>query len=447
MYKAYVTELKNVRPHSNADRLQLADCFGNTVCIDLSFKEGDVGVYFPEGGQLSEEFCKENDLVRRKDENGNPTGGYLDPNKRNITAIRLRGEKSEGLFLPLSCLDYTGVNSSELPLGTVITIINGYEICTKYIPQSNSFNRQKQKLGNRVRKKKVPIAPLFIEHADTEQLAYNLAAFHTGDLIDITLKMHGTSARTAYLPTFQGYADSRFTELMNWARRRVGKEEKHGKPIYEYDYVTGTRRVVLDPQTDEGGYYGNNDFRYEHTDTFRGKLLKGEEIYYEIIGFTNEGTPIMGQGKTPKEGEKLYGKTMCFSYNCDPDGESAPKSDIYVYRMTMTNEDGDLIEYSPDFMRYRCEQMGVKCVPRFETAIIPEDVNPGEWVLEQAEKFYDGPDPVGKTHVREGVVIRIVNRPKFSAYKHKNFLFKVATGIIAENTNIENLSEDILSEL
>jgi hypothetical protein len=35
-YKAYVTQLKNVRKHPNADRLLLGDCFGNTVCVNLN---------------------------------------------------------------------------------------------------------------------------------------------------------------------------------------------------------------------------------------------------------------------------------------------------------------------------------------------------------------------------------------------------------------------------
>lgn len=36
MYCGFVTNLKNVRPHPNADRMKLADCFGNTVCVGLS---------------------------------------------------------------------------------------------------------------------------------------------------------------------------------------------------------------------------------------------------------------------------------------------------------------------------------------------------------------------------------------------------------------------------
>ena len=138
-----------------------------------------------------------------------------------------------------------------------------------------------------------------------------------------------------------------------------------------------------------------------------------------------------------------------------------PQSDMYVYRMTMTNEDGFVVEYTPDFMRYRCEQMGVKCVPVMDTFIIPktiateiddEDgshyiefdskmVDAGQYVIKKAEQYYDGPDPIGKTHIREGVVARIINRPKFCAYKHKNFEFKVLEGIIKDTASAPDMEE------
>ena len=111
------------------------DCFGNTVCVNLDYAENEIGVYFPTGGQLSEEFCEVNNLVRKKDDAGNNIGGYMDPAKRNVTTIRLRGEKSDGLFLPLSCLVYTGVNLDDLKIGDPITVVNGHEICQKYIPK------------------------------------------------------------------------------------------------------------------------------------------------------------------------------------------------------------------------------------------------------------------------------------------------------------------------
>lgn len=472
----YVTQINNLRPHSNADRLQLTDIFGNTVCVDLNIKIGDTGVYFPTDLQLSEEFCEKNDLVRRKGPNGENLGGYLEPGKRNIRAMNLRGEKSDGLFLPMSCLDYCFGNGAigYMNIGDTITVVNGHEICQKYIPKGKKSGATVA-TGNKTRKKKEPIAPLFVEHADTEQLAYNLSAFKAGDQIEITLKMHGTSQRTGYLPMFKGYKRTLKDKILR----------REGTPVYDYGYVTGTRRTVLD--NFDGGFYGSNEFREQHAEVFYNKLWKGETVYYEVVGFTHTGTPIMStadNGKLGKDFVKQYGKTTTFSYGCAADGHkimhgtdeygdfqlsvSHPQSDCYVYRMTMTNEDGQVVEYTPDFMRYRCEQMGVKTVPVFWKGYIPDcayaspadedreagylnggEISLGEYVKNIAEKFYDGTDPIGKTHVREGVVVRIINRPKFTAYKHKNFSFKVLSGIALEKVSDSDaaIDADILAEM
>lgn len=254
-----------------------------------------------------------------------------------MCAIKLRGEKSDGLFLPLESLAYTGVDLDSLHAGDVIDgVLNGHNICCKYIPRKNIVEYNKQKYGSKVPRIKVPLVPLFAEHADTEQLAYNLAAFKSGDEIEITLKMHGTSQRTGYLPVLK-----RFKRTL-WDRIT----RKQGKPIYEYDYVSGTRRTVL--ENFEGGFYGSNEFRQQHHDAFVGKLNKGETVYYEVVGFTHTGAPIMGNGKNEKLGKdfvKQYGKETVFSYGCKSghlggkvldkeimDNECIvyPQSDIYV---------------------------------------------------------------------------------------------------------------------
>lgn len=448
MYRAYVTKVKNVRPAENADRLNLCEAFGNTVVVDKNVNENDLYIYFPCDGQLSLEFCLNNNLLRKLPD-GTPSSGYMDPDKRNVIAIKLRGNKSDGLVLPLNCVSYTGILLNELTEGFAFTTLNGHEICKKYIPMRQ--NRQGHASeGNHVRKKKAPIAPLFIEHADTEQLAYNLNAFKPNDLIEITLKMHGTSQRTGYLPMLKGYKKTLLDRIMR----------RDGTPIYEYGYVSGTRRTVLNDW--EGGFYGSNMFRKKHADFFEGKLHKGEEVYYEVVGFTDEGMPIMASASNKKLNDKdflkKYGETTTFSYGCSCTGyysygdgsyDELPKSDFYVYRMTMTNEDGDVVEYTPDFMRYRCEQMGCKCVPMLWKGFIPEHpgatydntISAGEWIKNIAEQYYDGPDPIGKTHVREGVVIRILNRPKFCAYKHKNFAFKCLEGLVKAEETAPDMEE------
>ncbi len=467
MYCGYITRIENLRKHSNADRLQCGECFGNTVIVDLKTQPDELGVYFPVDGKLGVEYATENDLLRRKDENGKPAGGYLDPDKRNIKALKLRGEKSDGLFMPLRSLaKFTDV--SKLKEGDQITMLGGVIICEKYIPAVNRRCGSSGGGGNRTRKKRAPIAPLFAEHADTEQLAYNLSAFYPGDLVEITLKMHGTSQRTGYLPTFKGYRRTLLDKLLR----------RDGTPVYDWGYVSGTRRTVLENY--EGGWYGNNTFREEHSKAFEGKLHKGETVYYEVVGFTTDGKPIMAsvdnkkvdQANGDKEFSRQYGKTTTFSYGCDVKGRDelvpaegggvmtrhVPQSDLYVYRMTMTNEDGDVVEYPPDFVRYRCKQMGVKCVPVLWKGYIPEtpkrypsnedgltfreeECSAGEYIKEIAERFYDGADPVGKTHVREGVVVRIVDRPKFAAYKIKNFSFKVLEGLAKDVAAAPDMEE------
>ena len=480
MYNAYITRIKNLHKHPNADRLQIGECFGNAVIVSMDYEDNQLGVYFPSDGQLSVEFADANNLLRKKDENGNNIGGYMDPDKRNVTAIKLRGEKSDGLFLPLKSLESFG-DITILREGDRIDNFNGHEICCKYVPRRNVRSGHVSN-GNKTRKHKVPVSPLFSEHADTEQLAYNLGAFKPGDEIEITLKMHGTSQRTAYLPVLKGYKRTLIDKILR----------REGKPIYDWGYVSGTRRTVL--ENFEGGYYGSNEFREAHSKFFEGKLNKGEEIFYEVVGYTHTGTPIMASGDNKKlndkEFVKQYGQTTVFSYGCDfrtreeqigfltddigcgvVDYGSCvkPQSDIYVYRMTMTNEDGFTVEYTPDFMRYRCEQMGVKTVPVFGKAVISSDrlhlTAPdgydhdyligegtiGDMVMRAAEDYYDGPDPIGKTHVREGVVVRIVNRPKFCAYKHKNHTFKMLSGIAIaqaeESGSLDSMSDDAISEL
>ena len=472
-YTAFITRVKNLRPHPNADRLQMGECFGNTVIVSLEYEDNQLGVYFPSDGQVSTAFAEANNLIRKKDENGNNIGGYMDPDKRNVTAIKLRGEKSDGLFLPLKSLETFG-DIATLREGDRIDNFNGHEICCKYVP----FKRERTAAGGagkRIKRRaKRSIAPLFYEHMDTEQLAYNLAAFKPGDEIEITLKMHGTSQRTAHTKVLKEYCGPNIAfdiiqrkgifKLFKPTEKMIDWAENKLTPIYDWGYISGTRRTVLEDF--EGGYYGSNEFREAHSKFFEGKLWKGEEVYYEVVGFTHTGAPIMAscdnKKLNDKEFVKQYGKTTTFSYSCEPTGkrgigiveEKVPQSDIYVYRMTMTNEDGDVVEYTPDFMRYRCEQMGVKTVPVFYKGEVKDrnalstergDMeiynDAGEYVKALAEQYYDGPDPIGKTHVREGVVVRILNRPKFCAYKHKNWSFKALEGIVKVEAEAPDMEE------
>ena len=42
VYEGYVTQIKNLRKHSNADKLQVGECFGNPVIVDMNIIEGEM---------------------------------------------------------------------------------------------------------------------------------------------------------------------------------------------------------------------------------------------------------------------------------------------------------------------------------------------------------------------------------------------------------------------
>ena len=426
-YCGYVTTLKNVRPHPNADRMKLADCFGNTVCVGLDAAEGEIGVYFPVDGQLSVEFCQVHDLMRRKDENGNPAGGYLDPEKRNIKAVKLRGEKSDGLFMPFSCLAYTGVNLDDIDIGDTITTVNSHEICQKYIPKSN--HTPSRGAGNHKKTRSAgEKMPYFVEHIDTPQLRFCMSTFKPGDIISLTEKVHGTSSRNANTLCIS-YKKNIFDKIFH----RPGKKKE------EYKYVVGTRRTTV--KNTEGGYYGSNQFRIDWGEKFKGKLHPGESVFGEIAGFTHDGTPIMGVANNRKTNDKefikRFGETTTFSYGCSPIEGEKPQSRYFVYRMTYTSPEGYVIEYPWDLVCLRAEQMGFEVVPELDRFIYTTE----EDFMNRIQKWMDIPSTIDSSHVIEGVVVRALNAPNLRVAKEKSFSFKVIEGIIKDTADTPDMEE------
>ena len=120
-YQAIVTRLRNVRPHSNADKVKLATCCGNQVVIGLDNNEGDIGCFFPSDGQLSHEFCSANNLYRDAGLNADKTAkpGMFDDNRR-VRAQKFRGEQSDGFWVPIANFQFLGFTPSEEGLEFIV---------------------------------------------------------------------------------------------------------------------------------------------------------------------------------------------------------------------------------------------------------------------------------------------------------------------------------------
>ena len=122
---ARIVTITNQRRHKNADRLLCTDIFGANVITDENCRIGQRMVFFPAGSLLDKEFAEEIRCL---------TGGFLHGKRPKIRPVKIRGEVSEGLLLPIEVLSrYTDIE--ELRDGDSISDLNGREICRLPIPE------------------------------------------------------------------------------------------------------------------------------------------------------------------------------------------------------------------------------------------------------------------------------------------------------------------------
>jgi hypothetical protein len=84
--------------------------------------------------------------------------------------------------------------------------------------------------------------------------------------------------------------------------------------------------------------------------------------------------------------------------------------------------------------------MNVKVVPEMINPFIvyEEDIAEDcESIKKEIEEWVDGPDPVGLTHPREGLCVRLNDR----AFKHKSFTFGVLEGYIKDKDDYVDTEE------
>lgn len=128
LYSGCIVTVTNLRKHPNADRLQITTIGGSNVIVDGSCKIGQRLVCFPAGGVLDERFAIENDLLCVMVDGKKVSGGYLNPKTRLVKPVKIRGEVSDGLALPIEALSkYTDID--QLKDGDRICVLNGYRLC------------------------------------------------------------------------------------------------------------------------------------------------------------------------------------------------------------------------------------------------------------------------------------------------------------------------------
>ena len=413
-YAAIIVSISNVIPLEGMDRIQAAIILGNQVIVGKNINKGDMGIYFPVECQLNAEYLKNNNLYRKADLNLDPKArpGYFEENGR-VRCAKLGGHKSEGIFMPLESVNYAGEFTFEI--GDTFDELNGHEICKKYIVKQNRTPGQpgNKKIRNTKKYESKLVENQFRFHQDTSMLFRNLHRINPDSLISITYKIHGTSGISSYVLC---------KRKLNWIEKLLYKLKVSIK-TEQYDYLYSSRKVIKNEELNPNAqhYYGEDIWGIAHKE-LEPFLEKGMTLYYEICGYLPSGGLIQkdydyGFLNPIESGSTKH--TLGFNYG------------IFIYRITHTNTDGKVFEFSAKQVQDWCKKNGLNAVPElyygYAKEFSDERLTEENWrnkFLETIKQRYNEKlcYMCQNQIPEEGVVIRIEGLD-FEAYKQKSTAF------------------------
>lgn len=414
-YAATVVTIDNVYPLENCANIVGTKIYGNQIIIGKDTPIGTLGLFFPAECALSHDFLAANSLYVK------PEYGNFDPEKRGffekngrIRTMKLRGHKSEGLFLPIEALHYLRMfdkQGAELNPGDTFDTLFDQEICRKYVSRRNPG----RSLGTGTKYKKAAavgdsILPnQFQFHIDTKNLRRFIQDIEPYDQISITDKWHGTSVIIGNLLT------ERTPTLLDRIARFFGATIRN----QQYSTVWASRRVIKGV----GGTAKENSVHFYDSDVWgywakilESKIPAGYTLYGEIVGFTPAGSPIQGD----------------YTYRC-----ASGTSKFILYRVTHTTPAGDVIEFTYPQIQEFARRLDVRypepiyygLASNYAYASVSmEDASSKQFedlLLEKLERFVQGRQCLynDKPLPAEGVVLRVEKLSECRSYKLKSFEF------------------------
>lgn len=368
-YLSKIVEIDNFTPHINPEvtRLKTAHVDGYTILVGIDEKPGKF-VYFPAMSCINPQFLSFANLYKNKELNeDHEKSGMFEDNGR-VKAIKLKGQVSEGFLLPIQVLlnfiiDATNIEftEDECPVGTEFNEVEhkgkSFWISKKYVVKhvqepGNPGAKRDKKRQKGLKKFNRLIDNQFRFHYSTCIIRKEPNTVAPNDLIHISSKWDGTSAIFSYLLC---------KHPLTW-KEKVAKWLT-GNELNEYDYIYSSRSVIKNANITLGkvnpGFYGEGgDVWGEAFKVIKPFLIKGMSIYAEIVGYLPNNKAIM------KRSSGIY------DYGCVPmkAGEEYTYGKHYkvmVYRITMTNPDGIVHEFSAREVQQWCKNNGLEPVVEY----------------------------------------------------------------------------------
>lgn len=432
--QALICKLGNIRKIEGADNIVTAQILLEgvpltQVVVGINTIEGTPIVYFDSNLSISQDVVEKIDKLDSKynTEGFKSLNTYL-ANGNRVRCIKLRGTISNGLAVNLDKFYQFFTSEKEaksiLVEGYSFTYINGVEICKKWLPpaKNTQIGRMKEKKGKKKLSRVIP--ELFHFHIDTPQILKNLHLLDRDKIISISRKIHGTSAICSYAKVLRKLS----------IKDKIAKLFGVSVQDTEYDYIYASRTVIKNEAT-HGGFYGVDLWSRVGKDNFVGKLKKGETVYYEIVGYIPDTETYIQSG---------------YDYGCKR-GEYR----IAIYRITQTNDDGEVFEYSWQAIKERCKELNIPMVEEYYYGKVYHkydiDYRCDDWkkiYIEELRKEYLEKtcwDNISKKVPDEGIVIRIEAKDICVAkFKSESFFLHESTAK-EDESNIDIEDEEVVN--
>ena len=463
------------------------DAIGSTIVDNYSMvvrkdecHEGDILFYASNESELAQEFLSKNNLFeigeRQLNANYEEVEKLMNEDKKDeakrmvgffnkygrVKMIRLGGVPSYGFLFSQKAMAEFAPEVADINLedyvGTEFDTVSGNLFCKAYVPRIKEHRSGGGK-GRHYKRHKKTIEKIdrIVEgqwafHYDTMSLEKNAHRINPDDIVDISVKMDGTSI---IFGNVQVRAPRLYKTKFNWINKLIFKvftlmPEKWRHWDIDWDDVCSSRNVirsknayVTEPQstTSMVGKEGDNypkglDAVYPQWEAIlKGTIPHGTIIYGEVLGYVPSAV-------TDEKGKETYAGIITrggkvYDYGCKH-GENK----LMIYRVT---------EMNPETGRYEdfeiTDVIGftnwlIETYPHLTDKIMPfpllyhgpaKDIYPDlstedHWhqnlvmkMKGDSEKFgMDKNEPFCKNKVvREGLVIRIENDPIQEAFKVK----------------------------
>lgn len=436
-YLAKIIDVKTFTPHPDpkTTKLKLAHVDGFNIVVGIDSEPG-IYIYFPTSCEINPQLLAYGNLYRHTEKNNKPEAkaGFFEDNGR-VKAIKLRGIVSEGFLMEWTLFhNFIVENTNKEIEPNINTEFDSIEdsrksfwICKKYIVQTTINSPKESRYQKRVKRFNRVVDTQFRFHYETQQIRKVPTFIKPDDLIQISSKIHGTSHISAYVLCKKPRPWWKFWQ----------KEDD-----LVYDYLYSSRSVIKNADYNSkknGGFYGV-DVWYYANEYLKPFLQKGMTIYSEIVGFLPNGSYIQKNydyGCVPPKNEQDYKPEVNFK--------------VRIYRITLTNIDGQVHEFSAREVQQWCKTNGLIPVEEFYYGYAKDlykDLNEQEhWrenfinKLANDKNFYmelNSPDCTNKVP-HEGIVIKKEDMiPAATKLKSFRFLQGEAAELDAGEANIED---------